>query len=77
MIDNQSRSNPNTAMYVCVCNAVTDREIRQCAELGARTVDELRDALGVASCCGKCERVAREILAAKAGGGGARAAASA
>jgi bacterioferritin-associated ferredoxin len=56
-------------MYVCVCNAVTDREIRQCAELGARTVDELRDALGVASCCGKCERTAREILAAKASGG--------
>jgi len=50
-------------MYVCVCNAVTDREIRQCAELGARTVDDLRDSLGVASCCGKCERVAREVLA--------------
>ncbi len=54
-------------MYVCVCNAVTDREIRQCAELGARTVDELRDALGVAACCGKCEVVAREILASKPG----------
>ncbi|MGH8681199.1 MAG: (2Fe-2S)-binding protein [Burkholderiales bacterium] len=64
-------------MYVCICNAVTDREIRQCAELGARTVDELRDALGVASCCGKCEGVAREILAGGAGSGCARAAAPA
>jgi bacterioferritin-associated ferredoxin len=58
-------------MYVCVCNAVTDREIRQCAELGACTVDELRDALGVASCCGKCEGVAREILAVEPGAAGA------
>jgi bacterioferritin-associated ferredoxin len=56
-------------MYVCICNAVTDREIRQCAELGARTVDELRDSLGVASCCGKCEPAAREVLASGAKGG--------
>jgi bacterioferritin-associated ferredoxin len=55
-------------MYVCVCNAVTDREIRQCAELGVRTVDDLRDSLGVASCCGKCEGVAREVLAGGAKG---------
>lgn len=56
-------------MYVCICNAVTDREIRQCAELGACTLDELRDSLGVASCCGKCEGDAREILAGGNGGG--------
>lgn len=64
-------------MYVCICNAVTDREIRQCAELGAQTVDELRDSLGVASCCGKCEGVAREILASGDGCGAPRTAASA
>jgi bacterioferritin-associated ferredoxin len=63
-------------MYICVCNAVTDREIRQCAELGARTVDELRDSLGVASCCGKCEGPAREILAGGVGRSAAHAAAS-
>ena len=49
-------------MYICVCNAITDREIRQCAELGAQTFDELRDCLGVATCCGKCEGTAREIF---------------
>jgi bacterioferritin-associated ferredoxin len=57
-------------VFVCICNAVTDREIRQCAELGAVTLDQLRDSLGVASCCGKCEGVAREILASGAGHGG-------
>ena len=49
-------------MYICVCNAITDHEIRQCAELGAQTFDELRDSLGVATCCGKCEGPAREIF---------------
>lgn len=49
-------------MYICICNAITDREIRQCAELGAASVDELRESLGVASCCGRCESAARELL---------------
>jgi bacterioferritin-associated ferredoxin len=68
MIDNDSRSHYRATMYVCICNGVTDREIRQCAELGARTVDELRDSLGVASCCGKCEPAAREVLSSGAKG---------
>ncbi len=50
-------------MYICICNAVTDREIRQCAELGACSLDDLRDGLGVAACCGKCEPTARQVLA--------------
>ena len=49
-------------MYVCVCNAVTDREIRQCVALGAETFEQVRDCLGVSSCCGRCEPAAREIL---------------
>lgn len=49
-------------MYVCVCNAVTDREIRQCAELGALNVADLKDALGVSACCGKCACAADAIL---------------
>ena len=49
-------------MVICVCNAVTEREIRQCAELGVASVADLRDALGVAARCGKCECIADEIL---------------
>lgn len=49
-------------MYVCVCNAVTDREIRQCADLGARSLCDLRDSLGVASCCGRCADTADRVL---------------
>jgi bacterioferritin-associated ferredoxin len=49
-------------MYVCICSAVTDREIRQCAELGVASIADLKDTLGVATGCGRCACVADEIL---------------
>jgi bacterioferritin-associated ferredoxin len=53
-------------VFVCMCNAVSDREIRQCAELGAATLDDLRASLGVASCCGRCAGAAEQILRERA-----------
>jgi len=50
-------------MYVCVCNAVTDSDIREAYAEGARTFDALQDQLGVSTCCGCCESTARDILA--------------
>lgn len=50
------------AMYVCICNAVTEREIRQAVGLGATTLHELREVLGVAGDCGKCGPCVRSIL---------------
>jgi bacterioferritin-associated ferredoxin len=49
-------------MYVCICQAVTDREIRDAAEGGARNVRELGQRLGVATGCGSCAAEARRIL---------------
>ena len=49
-------------MYVCICNAVTDKQIRRAARKGVSSVYELRGALGVAAGCGSCARVAEEIL---------------
>jgi bacterioferritin-associated ferredoxin len=49
-------------MYVCVCNAVTDRQIRQAIDAGARSMRDLRQQLGVCSDCGKCGPCARELL---------------
>jgi bacterioferritin-associated ferredoxin len=48
-------------MYICVCNAVTEREIRHCAQLGC-SLGDLRERLGVAANCGKCKHAARQIL---------------
>jgi bacterioferritin-associated ferredoxin len=50
-------------MYICICNAITDREIRSAVELGARSVADLKSALGVATCCGRCEESAGRLVA--------------
>jgi bacterioferritin-associated ferredoxin len=49
-------------MYVCVCRAVTDGEIRAAVDQGVRTMRELRQGLGVASQCGKCGQCALRLL---------------
>ena len=59
-------------MYICICNAVTEREIRGAAELGCATLDDLSRDLGVATCCGKCAPDARRILHKSACAGCAR-----
>jgi bacterioferritin-associated ferredoxin len=51
-------------MIVCVCNNISDREIRQAVDLGLSSMDELRRDLGVSTCCGKCATYAEEVLAA-------------
>lgn len=49
-------------MYVCVCNSVTDNDIRQAVEAGVCTMDGLSSKLGVSDCCGRCEECARKVL---------------
>jgi len=48
-------------MYVCICKAVTDREIRSAVLDGATTVRALRKQLGCTGQCGKCKQQVREI----------------
>lgn len=49
-------------MYVCVCSAVTERQIFQAASAGATTLKDLRRDLGVTSECGRCADCARQCL---------------
>jgi bacterioferritin-associated ferredoxin len=49
-------------MYICLCNAITEREIRCCVEDGARSMRDLESCLGVGVTCGKCKPAAREVL---------------
>jgi bacterioferritin-associated ferredoxin len=49
-------------MYVCICNAITDKQIRKAAEAGATDLWRLQAELGVATGCGSCKEVASEIL---------------
>jgi bacterioferritin-associated ferredoxin len=50
-------------MYVCICNAITDKQIRAAAKGGTTDLWGLQAELGVASGCGSCKEVASEILA--------------
>jgi bacterioferritin-associated ferredoxin len=48
-------------MYVCLCNGLTDRQIRSAARAGCSAAGVHR-LLGVRVRCGKCLPMTREIL---------------
>ena len=45
-------------MYVCICNAISDHKIKEAVAAGASSLTDLKDQLGVASCCGCCADLA-------------------
>lgn len=49
-------------MYVCVCQAVTDRQIREAVCNGACSLKELQNRLGVARQCGRCAQCAHNLV---------------
>ena len=50
------------SMFVCVCNKVTDGQIREACKKGASTMDCLKSQLKVATCCGRCQDCAKQLL---------------
>jgi bacterioferritin-associated ferredoxin len=54
----------NTAMIVCICNAVSDRHIKSAVKNGAASLRDLTRELGLGTCCGKCVPEARACLSA-------------
>ncbi|WP_396589075.1 (2Fe-2S)-binding protein [Bermanella sp. R86510] len=48
-------------MYVCVCKGITDRQIQQALEDGA-DYREIRSQLGVASDCGQCGNLCKQMV---------------
>jgi bacterioferritin-associated ferredoxin len=49
-------------MYVCLCKAVTDWQIRNAVAEGTQTLHGLRKQLGCTGQCGKCKPQVRAIL---------------
>lgn len=50
-------------MYVCICNAITDRQIQESVSSGTvNSFSDLQAELGVATCCGCCANVASSYL---------------
>jgi len=55
-------------MYVCLCRAVTDADIRQAADAGVADVNQLVETLGVGANCGACLEAAQSIMKARLAG---------
>nr|WP_249352173.1 MULTISPECIES: (2Fe-2S)-binding protein [unclassified Rudaea] len=53
-----------TSMYVCICNAVTEKMIHQAAAEGVRSLSELTRRTGCSGDCGSCADLAEEVLRA-------------
>jgi bacterioferritin-associated ferredoxin len=49
-------------MYICVCKAVTDKQIKQAINNGVCTRRQLYQCTGAGDVCGKCNRDIRQIL---------------
>lgn len=49
-------------MYICLCKAVTDSEIREAVEDGAVHVDHLADRCGLGTGCGCCQETAQQLI---------------
>jgi bacterioferritin-associated ferredoxin len=49
-------------MYVCICNGVTDRDIRQAVEAGCRSLPELTMRTGAGATCGSCLDLAAQLM---------------
>lgn len=49
-------------MYLCICKALTDKQINQAVDLGARTFGDLSARFGIGTECGKCVDSIREFL---------------
>lgn len=48
-------------MYVCLCKGVSDRQIRQSVDEGARSWRQVQLATGCGTQCGKCACVGKQV----------------
>lgn len=49
-------------MYVCVCNAVSDKAIKQAVQKGHDNFEAIQRELAVGTCCGRCKPFAQELI---------------
>ena len=54
-------------MYVCLCVAVTDRDIQAVIDQGARSVADVMQSLGAGTGCGSCRPTIASMLDRAAG----------
>ncbi len=52
----------NKGMYICLCHAISERDIRLEVASGVRTFATLQEKTGCSDCCGCCETDAHICL---------------
>ena len=50
-------------MYICICNAITEGQVRECAQGGNCSLEDLASTLGIGTGCGRCRDCAAQVLA--------------
>ena len=53
-------------MFVCVCYAVREAEVREAVRLGALEVEDVSEALGAGAGCGTCREAVQSLIDANA-----------
>ncbi|MDC0214137.1 (2Fe-2S)-binding protein [Gammaproteobacteria bacterium] len=49
-------------MYVCLCNAVTDKDIAEAVEQGATNFAEVQEATRASTGCGSCRQTTSIVM---------------
>lgn len=50
------------SMYICICNGITERAVREAAADGVHSLPELTRRTGCAGACGSCADLAEQVL---------------
>ena len=57
-------------MFVCLCNGITNHQVTDAVDAGARTTKEVAAACGAGADCGRCRRTVRAIIDSRGVGRG-------
>lgn len=49
-------------MYICICNAITDKQILDAQAKDCHSIDEITKSLGVGNGCGRCIEKAEDLI---------------
>ncbi|MFM2486301.1 bacterioferritin-associated ferredoxin [Celerinatantimonas yamalensis] len=49
-------------MFICLCQGITDSQIRQAVRDGNMTLAEVRQKLPVATQCGRCTQSVKDVI---------------
>lgn len=52
-------------MLVCVCNYISEQELKDWVDLGGQSLEQVQADLGLGTCCGKCRDCARTMISSK------------